>query len=937
MEPKFMIISSIVFVFLFIPSLVYATKWTVEREVTQHTEKNQILPTLLEGSNDTLNLLWWNDENQIFQIFYSKLNKYGKTLIPSIPLFQPHTTNIRLASAIDDENNIHVVWAKGDIEIRNNLYQLFYIKISDNGTVLINPKPIATSDPELSSFLPYLTYKDNILYLAYEQFNISGRWETKPHVIYFVKLNKTGSPTMTDKRITDTSLISVGPRIFVDSENNVNIVYTRRENNYGSNGDAYFTKLDNDGNFLISDKLILDSTWVVDSIGDTYDNIHLLIWNDNGNYAKIDKYGNILVLPKNLINGGYLSFFLGSAGLDSENNINLIVLLNKDRPGFVPNLTYIKMNETGILEYENITTTIDDGTQTSLLIKQDDDSKHIVYGRRTYVFDGSWDSYYSFYYRNTLPPESPTLYSPLNNSITNNNNITFYWSESFGSTSYKLQYSANISFIDENTATISNITKTFYEKINMSEGIYWWRVTVNNSVGESNYSDIFAFIIDLCIPNWTLNNTWGECQPNNMQYKNYYDSNDCNEFETQPSDTNQSCDYCTPNWYCIEYSDCQINDEKYCIYVSDSNNCFNQTNLPSDKYSGNYSEFDSIFCDYCTPDWQEVNTTCEPDDTIIGYFIDINNCYNQTGLPSDLSGQPQNISYSCDYCTPEWILNGTWSECLLGGIQYTNYYDNKTCNEPETKPSDINQSCVHYQEVINTTANQTKNIDAFNETDTILELFTTANLTETSINLTKHSDNPTNATVGILELGKYIEIEYDEEMKDNLGWIMIKMYYTDEDVSNAGIDESTLRMYYYNESTSTWEVMPDSGVDTTTNYVWGNTTHLSFFGLFGNAPPTPTTTVPPAPTVTGGGGGGGGITTTTTLPVTTTTPSLTTTVTKPVTTTTVTKTEAGIPTGRAVMPTGRFALTTRNASIIILSSVIILVILAVKFKVLRKR
>jgi transglutaminase-like putative cysteine protease len=304
----------------------------------------------------------------------------------------------------------------------------------------------------------------------------------------------------------------------------------------------------------------------------------------------------------------------------------------------------------------------------------------------------------------------------------------------------------------------------------------------------------------------------------------------------------------------------------------------------------------------------------------------------------------KSISFAVDSCIPNWVLNDTWSECLSSGIQYKNYYDINNCNEPESQPQSINQTCnyVSYQGIINTIANQTTKIDAKDKSNTTLELVTRSDLIDASINLTEQFNNPGTANVGVLGLNKYIEIEADENIKNNLGWIIIKMYYTDEDVSNAGIDESTLRMYYYNETISKWEVMTNSGVNTTANYVWGNTTHLSFFGLFGNLSTTtttiPTTTVPPTATVTGGGGGGGGgIITTTTLFVTTTIPSLTTTVTKPVTTTTVSKAEAGIPTGKTAMPTGMFVMTSQNMMIIVITCLIIVGILVFKFKILKKK
>jgi len=171
-------------------------------------------------------------------------------------------------------------------------------------------------------------------------------------------------------------------------------------------------------------------------------------------------------------------------------------------------------------------------------------------------------------------------------------------------------------------------------------------------------------------------------------------------------------------------------------------------------------------------------------------------------------------------------------------------------------------------------------------------------VTDGSINITESFNSTKPVNIGVLALDKYLEIETDDKIKDGLGWILIKLYYTDEEVTSKGIDESSLRMYYYNESSSNWEVMSDSGVNTTGNYVWGNTTHLSFFGLFGNLPPTTitTTTAPPS---SGGGPSGRRETTTTTIPTTTIAEVTTTTL---LTTTTILE-ETTIPMGEVTKPT----------------------------------
>ncbi len=88
-----------------------------------------------------------------------------------------------------------------------------------------------------------------------------------------------------------------------------------------------------------------------------------------------------------------------------------------------------------------------------------------------------------------------------------------------------------------------------------------------------------------------------------------------------------------------------------------------------------------------------------------------------------------------------------------------------------------------------------------------------------------------------------------------LNYVIIKVKYTDEEISQAGLIEDSLRLYYYNEKSGTWEIFNDSngGVNTSENYVWAKTNHFSVWSIFGEKILLP---APPAPS--GGGGGGGG-------------------------------------------------------------------------------
>ena len=130
---------------------------------------------------------------------------------------------------------------------------------------------------------------------------------------------------------------------------------------------------------------------------------------------------------------------------------------------------------------------------------------------------------------------------------------------------------------------------------------------------------------------------------------------------------------CQLSWSCSSYGECQTDDNTYCNAAVDDNSCF--ANL-ADVYSDDFSEFDTQQCDYCTPDWKPVNSTCSIQDEITQSYVDDNNCYSLTGLESDNSS-PEEETYSCDYCQYEtdytdWTDWEDQDECLINNTQLQN-------------------------------------------------------------------------------------------------------------------------------------------------------------------------------------------------------------------------------------------------------------------------
>ncbi len=147
-----------------------------------------------------------------------------------------------------------------------------------------------------------------------------------------------------------------------------------------------------------------------------------------------------------------------------------------------------------------------------------------------------------------------------------------------------------------------------------------------------------------------------------------------------------------------------------------------------------------------------------------------------------------------------------------------------------------------------------------NETETVgtdtvtLEISTTANVTDASISITQHQDNPSgnvgNPGDAEVKAGVFVEIVASPELRDNLEQIYMEVDYNPDDLP-SGTDESTLKLYLWDVTSGTWQVVSGSGVNTTEHYIYGTVTHLSKYGGFG------TVAAPPSPPPAGGGGGGG--------------------------------------------------------------------------------
>ncbi|MFH0860509.1 MAG: C25 family cysteine peptidase [Candidatus Altiarchaeota archaeon] len=144
---------------------------------------------------------------------------------------------------------------------------------------------------------------------------------------------------------------------------------------------------------------------------------------------------------------------------------------------------------------------------------------------------------------------------------------------------------------------------------------------------------------------------------------------------------------------------------------------------------------------------------------------------------------------------------------------------------------------THYTS-LNVTTNTTARVNS-SETNTIIDLTTSEDITDSFVSISLSSNNTANASLTLIGLNKYVTIDASPELEMCLSSALIKVYYTDSEVQNAGINETDLAIYWFNETESEWQRLNSNtmgwvygtGVETDLNYVWANVSHFSDYTI----------------------------------------------------------------------------------------------------------
>jgi len=202
------------------------------------------------------------------------------------------------------------------------------------------------------------------------------------------------------------------------------------------------------------------------------------------------------------------------------------------------------------------------------------------------------------------------------------------------------------------------------------------------------------------------------------------------------------------------------------------------------------------------------------------------------------------------------IWNSTWNSSnsskgiyYITVLAYDNLSNKKSFDHSGIITIDMSESRTYSNNSFILVESNITVINASSKTNTEIGIISQSTINQVSVVIAYYSDDLFNKTLsGKFCLGKYIEILVSDAINNNLSQANIRFFYEESDYSSLGLDETSLRLYFWN--ITEWGICDSTGVDTVNNFVWANVTHLSTFTVFGVKP------VITGPSSGGGSGGG---------------------------------------------------------------------------------
>ena len=314
---------------------------------------------------------------------------------------------------------------------------------------------------------------------------------------------------------------------------------------------------------------------------------------------------------------------------------------------------------------------------------------------------------------------SPPYFTDISNiSIYNNQSLSYDINASddgVGVESYSINWSS-VFLINITTGVLTNSS-------DLSIGIYWINVSVNDTLGNLNSSIIFVNVSssDLTNPDVT-NLVENPSEPvtyvNGASYEfnaTVTDNTDVASVWLEFNGTNYTASNITANIYNVTLSDLSVGNYSYRWYANDSNNNINNSEIGSYN-SSSYSDYSSSYSDYSSSysDYSSSYSSSSSDDSLVSYCWDLDfdgrdNCnigeVGDDGYVVDCNdgnaniypGAIENCDDSEDNNCDGIINENCQGFCLSDSSCSVDYYSENYCVDSSVYRDLHDYSCVNFK------------------------------------------------------------------------------------------------------------------------------------------------------------------------------------------------------------------------------------------------
>ncbi|MBI4139944.1 hypothetical protein HY483_03200, partial [Candidatus Woesearchaeota archaeon] len=458
-----------------------------------------------------------------------------------------------------------------------------------------------------------------------------------------------------------------------------------------------------------------------------------------------------------------------------------------------------------------------------------------------------------------------TLNSPANNSIQNSATVNI-------NTTITDSFIYNASLIINGANNETNNSRNSGEYVftkTLIDGTHNWSIIVYDYVNHTVQSATRTFTIDTGIPNVTINSptTGWKTTPItiNTTVNDGIGTVTNVQYRAETITQNYSWQTLTQsgNSWTATFNNTGINDGNYNIRINATDTATNS----------NTTQIINISLDTTPPtisstSVNSTNGTTGDSFTITGTISDagigVNNSRifirnMKNGTVTTLATTPSGNTY-----TATWNSGANLNTTYLVDIDVNDSLGNYrvlTARHMITL-TPVNTTMATYQNNslnINTGGQAVFSATLNNNSAVYVRLATQTNISNASVLISMYSANieggvPTGKTA----LGKYFHISLDNNTLANISTARINVTYTASEVTDAGLQESSLKIYRWNPGSSSWSVLDSTGVISGNGIIWGNVSSFSSFGVFGDSTSSDSGGGDSGGSSGGGGGGGGG-------------------------------------------------------------------------------